>query len=101
MTNQASEELRKAVRDGLSNHTGEFVNPWIFRKNYSHEELTDMLDDIMAGERLFKNLQALIRTEKLKLLAAAKKRVIQNPTTSTGDNEFLPLYELTKMEAEL
>ena len=67
-TNQASEELRKAVRDGLANHTGEFVNPWIFRKSYSHEELTDMLDDIMASERLFKNLQALIRTEKLKLL---------------------------------
>ena len=64
-TNQASEDkLREAVRDGLANHTGEFVNPWIFRKNYSHEELTDMLDDIMASERLFKNLQALITTQK-------------------------------------
>ena len=82
MDNQASEELRKAVRDGLANHTGEFVNPWIFRKSYSHEELTDMLDDIMASERLFKNLQALIRTEKLKLLAEVRERVVgedENP----------------------
>ena len=69
MTNQASEDkLREVVRDGLANHTGEFVNPWIFRKSYSHEELTDMLDDITASERLFKNLQSFIRTEKLKLL---------------------------------
>ena len=76
-TNQASEdELREVVRDGLSNHTGEFVNPWIFRKSYSHEELTDMLDDIMASERLFKNLQSFIRTEKLKLLAEVRERVV-------------------------
>ena len=112
-TNQASEELRKAVRDGLSNHTGEFVNPWIFRKNYSHEELTDMLDDIMAGERLFKNLQAIIRTEKLKLLAEVRERVVGSLEPQT-ENGLLPdradrrnqlrteqLEELTKLEAEL
>lgn len=71
-TNQASEELRKAVRDGLSNHTGEFVNPWMFRKNYSHEELTDMLDDIMAGERLFKNLRSPYPQRKAKAVSRGK-----------------------------
>ena len=87
-TNQASEELREAVRDGLANHTGEFVNPWIFRNNYSHEELTDMLDDIMAGERLFKNLQALIRTEKLKLLAEIRERVVGEDERIDIQSEF-------------
>jgi hypothetical protein len=109
MTNQASEELRKAVRDGLSNHTGEFVNPWMFRKNYSHEELTDMLDDIMAGERLFKNLQALIRTEKLKLLAEVREQAGEYELNMHGFYDknvsdkitAVPLEALTKLEAEL
>ena len=98
-TNQASEdELREAVRDGLANHTGEFVNPWIFRKSYSHEELTDMLDDIMASERLFKKLQSLIRTEKLKLLAEVRERVVGEdeklviPDYPKTDDEGEPLY---------
>ena len=115
MTNQASEELRKAVRDGLANHTGEFVNPWVFRKNYSHEELTDMLDDIMASERLFKNLQALIRTEKLKLLDEVREQVIgededtrkwEDPIDRQVASECNQLRaeqraRLTKLEAEL
>ena len=113
-TNQASEDkLREAVRDGLANHTGEFVNPWIFRKNYSHEELTDMLDDIMASERLFKNLQALIRTEKLKLLAEVRERVVgedlplpEEIMAQTGTRLYNKIKseereELTKLEAEL
>ncbi len=109
MTNQASEDdLREVVRDGLANHTGEFVNPWIFRKIYSHEELTDMLDDIMAGERLFKNLQALIRTEKLKLLAEVMERVVTIPVHGGTDSYYaskhiqaVPIDALTKLEAEL
>ena len=122
-TNQASEDkLRKAVRDGLANHTGEFVNPWIFRKNYSNEELTDMLDDIMASENLFKNLQTIIRNEKLKLLAEVRERVVGEdetripadggPFTNTTDkpNHYITLRNanradqraaLTKLEAEL
>ena len=116
-TNQASEdELREVVRDGLANHTGEFVNPWIFRKNYSHEELTDMLDDITASERLFKNLQSFIRTEKLKLLAEVRERVIGESDYQPGNPapgfvehnrlvrdglRFEQRAELTKLEAEL
>lgn len=57
--NALDEQIRKAVKDGLSNHTGEFANPWIFKKSYSREELADILNDIMASERLFKNLEAL------------------------------------------
>ena len=52
--------LKRAILDGLSNHTGEFANPWIFKGSYSHELLADILNDIMASERLFKNLQNLI-----------------------------------------
>ena len=44
---------------------------------------------------------ALIRTEKLKLLSEVRERAIPNPTTPAGDNEFVPLDELTKLEAEL
>ena len=62
----ADDELRQAVREGLSNHTGEFANPWIFRKNYSHEELVDILEDIMASKRLFDNLQKLIQADRKK-----------------------------------
>lgn len=55
----------------------------------------------LSVDQALKEIEALIRNEKLKLLAEAKKRVIPNPTTPAGDNEFVPLYELAKMEAEL
>lgn len=55
-------EIKAVVRDGLANHTGEFANPWIFKGSYSHELLADILNDIMASERLFKNLTNLIQT---------------------------------------
>ena len=54
------EEVKEAVKDGLSNHSGEFANPWIFKGSYSHELLADILNDIMNSERLFKNLEKLI-----------------------------------------
>ena len=67
------DELRHAVREGLSNHTGEFANPWIFKKNYSHEELADILEDIMASKRLFDNMQRLILADRKKHELQAKK----------------------------
>ncbi len=62
------DELKAIVRDGLANHTGEFANPWIFKGNYSHELLADILNDIMASERLFKNLSQLLIKERLAVL---------------------------------
>jgi len=56
-------DIKEAVRDGLANHTGEFANPWIFKGSYSHELLADILNDIMASERLFKNIEALIQEQ--------------------------------------
>lgn len=85
MTNQASEELRRAIGECLG----------IFP-----EEFDEYLPN-NVGKKNIDAIEHLIRTEKLKLLAEAKKRVIPNPTTPAGDNEFLPLYELTKLEAEL
>ena len=55
-TDNTQVELREAVRDGLANHTGEFINPWIVSGRYTHKELTTLLEDIMSSERLFKKL---------------------------------------------
>lgn len=60
MSNSNIDKIKETVRDGLANHTGEFANPWIFKGSYSHELLADILNDIMASERLFKNLQQLL-----------------------------------------
>ena len=46
-------------------------------------------------------VMSIIRTEKLKLLAEVRERAIPNPTTPAGENEFVPLDELTQLEAEL
>mgnify|MGYP006921434158 CR=1 FL=1 len=46
-------------------------------------------------------VMSIIRTEKLKLLAEVRERAIPNPTTPAGENEFVPLEVLTKLEAEL
>ena len=72
------DELRHAVREGLSNHTGEFANPWIFKKNYSHEELADILEDIMASKRLFDNLQRLILADRKKHELQARIEELDN-----------------------
>ena len=80
-TNQASEDLEAKI------------NTIIFARFY----------DIPDKQRstIVKNLQALIRTEKLKLLAEVRERAIPNPTTPAGENEFVSLEVLTKLEAEL
>ena len=46
-------------------------------------------------------IRDIIRTEKLKLLAEVRERAIPNPTTPAGENEFVSLEVLTKLEAEL
>ena len=46
-------------------------------------------------------VMSLIRTEKLKLLAEVRERAIPSPTTPAGENEFVPLEALAKLEAEL
>ena len=48
-----------------------------------------------------KELLAIIRTEKLKLLDEVRERAIPNPTTPAGENELVQLEVLTKLEAEL
>ncbi len=70
--------LKRAVLDGLSNHTGEFANPWIFKGSYSHELLADILNDIMASERLFKNLQNLIDQHTKTMCERARIETLQD-----------------------
>lgn len=68
------EEIKEAVRDGLANHSGEFANPWIFKGSYSHELLADILNDIMASERIFKNLDKLISSKVNEEVIKERKR---------------------------
>ena len=90
----ADDELRQAVREGLSNHTGEFANPWIFRKNYSHEEMADILEDIMASKRLFDNLQKLIQAD-------SKKRELQAIIKELGWAKTASVWNIDVRVAEL
>jgi hypothetical protein len=98
MTNQASEdELREQLADKLE---------W-----YSRYRERGQDDDM---DRAFDDILALIRTEKLKLLAEVRERVVgedKKPTgsmtglitTDTARNELRAEMrnELTKLEAEL
>lgn len=98
-TNTLDEQIRKAVKDGLSNHAGEFANPWIFKKSYSHEELADILNDIMASERLFKNLVALFTEHSKQLLLSL-------PVSDYEDDddtwfEYISLESRDKLIAQL
>lgn len=42
------ERIRKTFIESISNHTGEFINPWLFDASLSHEELTAMLSKIIT-----------------------------------------------------
>lgn len=56
-----NDELLEAVKDGISNHTGEFVNPWLVNKGkFTHEQLVEVLEGILSSQRLFKNLTAYV-----------------------------------------
>lgn len=85
MSNQASE-------DELATNIDKIIEYWDF---------SPFQDEDSRIERVHKEIESLIRTEKLKLLAEVRERAIPNPTTPAGDNEFVPLEVLTKLEAEL
>ena len=100
MTNQASEETLDSIRDRI-----------IHAANNGYSESINDLD------YYDKPLQALIRTEKLKLLAEVRERVIGENDRGTITDPDSPSYgepyesttadkeelraELTKLEAEL
>lgn len=79
------EEVKEAVKDGLSNHSGEFANPWIFKGSYSHELLADILNDIMNSERLFKNLEKLIADKVAQAVNKAEKNMWEKTTKAMRD----------------
>ena len=54
------EKIIEAIRDGLSNHTGEWLNSFVTKDNYTVEQATQLLNDICEGKRLNNNIQALI-----------------------------------------
>lgn len=82
------QELREAIKDGLANHTGEFLNPWLIKttSNYSHEQLAQILDSILDSERLYKNLQSVID----KSVNEAKREILEHlysPEALTPNSE--------------
>lgn len=53
-------KLDDAIRDGISNHTGEFINPWLVKGHFTHEQLAVVLEGISESERLKKNMKKLV-----------------------------------------
>lgn len=53
-------KLDDAIKDGISNHSGEFINPWLVKGSFTHEQLAVVLDGITQSERLKKNVKTLI-----------------------------------------
>ena len=63
MSNKTIDKIQKAVRDGLANHTGEWLNFFLIKDTYTVEQLTQLLNDICESKRLNNNIQALITEE--------------------------------------
>lgn len=98
-TNQASEDELKTKASDSSSEASYTIIPdtvYIIKKIRGHTTI-----HITSKQEAKEAIQTLIRTEKLKLLAEVRERAIPNPTTPAGDNEFVPLDELAKLEAEL
>jgi len=72
MTNQASEDIRGAIRTAISK---DFETIYVkeFTTNWKIERLSRNLE---IGVMDFDAIQSLIRTEKLKLLAEVRERVV-------------------------
>lgn len=62
-------KLDEIIVDGISNHTGEFINPWLVKGNFTHEQLAVVLEGISVSKRLRGNIKILI----LDLLAESLK----------------------------
>ena len=106
-TNQASEDIR--------NHISRNICHEAYGSEY--EELTSIAKwthDTLVDEIIMPAIKALIRTEKLKLLAEVRERVVDKPTGNHNADSLLErdvlIYnqataylrtKLTKLEAEL
>lgn len=59
--NSSEQEIEEAIKDGLSNHTGEWFNGFIAPGlNLNEEQLRDLLFYLTKAKRLKSNIQALI-----------------------------------------
>lgn len=107
-TNQASEDelLRCTMYGVLCPEAQESFDNLVNGLACHYERLGKSIATAHAADKytleyVYDQLRSLIRTEKIKLLAEVRERAIPNPTTPAGDNEFVPLETLTKLEAEL
>ena len=119
MTNQASEELERGIETSIllrtkirnTLHNNEIGFSMAKAGNKTAEQMAEELVEQLAG-----HCESIIRTEKLKLLAEVRERVVGEDESLTG-YELNPTKaislsarnkqraeqraELTKMEAEL
>jgi len=63
--NTLDEKIMEAIRDGLANHTGEWLNSFVTKDNYTVEQSTQLLNDICEAKRLNNNIQALITEARI------------------------------------
>lgn len=104
-----NDELKNAIRDGLSNHTGEFLNPWIITGEPTHLQLVTILDAVLSSKRLQKNLikwrdKAVLRGK----IDELNNFITRLPKDEFGDQEYVLtlkgrniLDRLSKLEAKL
>jgi len=70
--NTLDEKIMEAIRDGLANHTGEWLNGFVTKDNYTVEQSTQLLNDICGAKRLNNNIQALITEARIDELESMK-----------------------------
>lgn len=64
---ELQEKIEAAIKDGLSNHTGEWFNSWIVPGlNLTEEQLRDLLFYLTKVKRLQDNILNLLEDEKQK-----------------------------------
>lgn len=96
--NTIEQKIKEAIKDGLSNHTGEWFNGFIVPGlNLTEEQLRDLLFYIVKAKRLNKNIKDLIinliHTEREEAIEKTEKKYAEIFNWLLGESDDFPRSE--------
>ncbi len=90
-------KLDNAITDGVSNHTGEWANPFIFEGNFSAEQLQAILVGLQGAKRLKNNIKRLI----LELIGDVEQRETEDMSLKSWSTDDYKAFGKNELKLEL
>lgn len=90
-------KLDTAIKDGVSNHTNEWANPFLFKENFSPEQLQTILEGIQNSKRLKNNIKRLM----LELIGDVEHRETSDMSLKSWSTADYKAFGCNELKIEL